>query len=97
VGVTVALTLNGATVPVELDDCALATIAAAVADQTSAAAPPTGSPYLTVAETATYLRTSRQAVDDMLSAGKLPRRKAGRRTLIARADVEAYLVERRTW
>ncbi len=56
------------------------------------AAPGRGpSPYLTVPETAAYLRCKRQRVDDLLSQGALTRVKDGARTLIARAELEAYL------
>ena len=49
------------------------------------------SPYLSIPEAATWLRTSRQAIDDMLSAGKLRRHKVGTRTLVARTDLEALV------
>jgi len=50
------------------------------------------SPYLTVPEAADYLRApSRQRVDDLLTAGKLSRVKEGGRTLIRRAELEAYI------
>lgn len=86
--VEVVLRLNGAPVPVVLDDEALAAIAAAV---TPTREPEPESPYLSVREAAEWLRTSRQAVDDMLSSGKLRRHKVGRRTLVARADLEALV------
>lgn len=50
------------------------------------------SPYMTVAEAADYLRCSRQRVDDLLSQRRLSRVKEGSRTLILRAEIEAYLV-----
>lgn len=49
------------------------------------------SPYLTVPEAATLLRCSRGRVDDLLSQRRLTRLKDGRRTLVARAEVENYL------
>lgn len=50
------------------------------------------SPYMTVPEAAIYLGAgSRQRVDDLLSQGRLTRVKDGRRTLIARAELDAYL------
>jgi excisionase family DNA binding protein len=49
------------------------------------------SPYLTVPEAAAYLRCKRQRVDDLLSQGALSRVKDGARTLIARAELDAYL------
>lgn len=53
------------------------------------AAPP--SPYMTVPEAAEFLRCSRQRVDDLLSQRRLRRFKDGARTLVSRAEVEAYL------
>jgi excisionase family DNA binding protein len=50
-----------------------------------------GSPYMTVDEAAVYLRCRRQRIDDLLSQRRLTRVKDGSRTLIARAELEAYL------
>jgi excisionase family DNA binding protein len=52
------------------------------------------SPYMTIVEAAEYLRCSRQRVDDLLSQRRLTRQKDGRRTLVRRSEVEAYLQER---
>jgi excisionase family DNA binding protein len=49
------------------------------------------SPYLTVVEAAGYLRCSRQRIDDLLSQGRLTRRKDGARTLVERAELDTYL------
>jgi excisionase family DNA binding protein len=49
------------------------------------------SPYLTVEETAIYLRCRRQRIYDLLSQRRLSRIKDGGRTLISRAELEAYL------
>lgn len=49
------------------------------------------SPWLTIVETAELLRCKRQRIDDLLSQGRLARYKDGSRTLISRADVDAYL------
>ena len=46
---------------------------------------------LTTKEAAQLLRVSHWTVSAWLSQGKLPRVKAGGRTLIARADLEAFL------
>jgi excisionase family DNA binding protein len=91
VGVTVELELNGARVPVTLDEAALAAIAVALADRepASTAAPP--SPYMTIPEAAVYLRCSRQRVDDLLSRRKLRRHKDGARTLVSRAELARYV------
>src|SRR5436309_5050308 len=53
--------------------------------------PPPPSPYLTIPEAAAYLRCKRQRVDDLLSQRRLSRVKDGGRTLIVRAELEAYL------
>jgi excisionase family DNA binding protein len=55
------------------------------------ASTPEVSPYLTIPEAADYLRCSRQRVDDLLSSGRLTRVKEGRRTLVARGEIETYL------
>ena len=57
----------------------------------SSSAPPLASELLTVREAAEFLRCSRQRVDNLLSQGRLPRVKEGRRTLIARAALARYL------
>jgi excisionase family DNA binding protein len=49
-------------------------------------------PYLTIMEAASYLRCSRQRVDDLLSARRLTRIKEGGRTLVLQAEIEDYLV-----
>lgn len=54
-------------------------------------APKEESPFMTIAEAAEYLRVPRHRVDALLSQRKLPRQKEGRRTLILRADLYAYL------
>jgi excisionase family DNA binding protein len=45
----------------------------------------------TTKEAAELLRVSHWTVSAWLSQGKLPRTKAGGRTLIAKADLEAFL------
>lgn len=52
----------------------------------------TTSPYMTVSETAHYLRCKRQRVYDLLSSRRLTRVKDGSRTLIKRVEVETYLL-----
>jgi len=49
------------------------------------------SPYMTVTEAAEYLRASKQRVYDLLSAGRLTRRKDGTRVLVSREELEAHL------
>lgn len=69
----------------------LVPLAARLAPLLPRPAPPPPSPYLTVPEAAELLRCKRPRVDDLLSQGKLTRVKEGSRTLIARAELEAYL------
>lgn len=47
--------------------------------------------YLTVAETADYLRCSPQRVYDLLSSRRLRRHKDGRRVLVPRHELDMYL------
>ena len=47
--------------------------------------------WLTTKETAKLLKVSHYCVSAWLSQGKLTRTKAGGRTLIAKADIEAFL------
>jgi excisionase family DNA binding protein len=49
------------------------------------------SPFLTIPEAAAYARCKRQRIDDLLSRRRLTRYKDGRRTLVSRAELEAYL------
>lgn len=49
------------------------------------------SPYLSVPEAAEYLRAKPQRVYDLLSARRLTRYKDGSRTLVSRAELDAYL------
>jgi excisionase family DNA binding protein len=49
------------------------------------------SPYLTIPEAADFLRAKRHRVDDLLSRGVLTRQKDGARTLVLRAELEAYM------
>jgi excisionase family DNA binding protein len=49
------------------------------------------SPYLTIPEAAAYARCKRQRIDDLLSARRLSRHKDGRRTLVLKAELEAWL------
>lgn len=76
----------------ELRDAQLQEIArrAAVLARPELRLPPP-SPYLTIPEAAAYLRCKRQRVDDLLSQRRISRVKDGGRTLIARAELEAYL------
>jgi excisionase family DNA binding protein len=52
---------------------------------------PETSPYLSVAEAADYLRSSKQRVYDLLSSGRVTRRKDGARVLVERAELDRYL------
>jgi excisionase family DNA binding protein len=79
-------------VSVELSEAQLEEIARrALALARAELRPPPASPYLTIPEAAAYLRCRRQRIDDLLSQRRLRRVKDGGRTLIARADLDAYL------
>lgn len=80
-------------VSVELTPAQLEAIALRAAEIVAARAQPSDSrsPYLTITEAAEYLRTGRQRIDNLLSENVLTRVKEGKRTLIARAELEAYL------
>jgi len=69
--------------------------AALVLERLEGQEPSAPSPYLTVAEAATYLRCSRQAVDDLLRRGRLTRHKRGEgrngRVLVLRSEVAALV------
>jgi len=84
----------------ELPDSVLEEIAQRAAEIVLARQPSsngsTASPYLTIVEAAELLRSKRHRVDDLLSRGVLSRVKDGSRTLIARAELEAYLAGRPT-
>jgi excisionase family DNA binding protein len=54
-------------------------------------APQEASPFMTIAEAGEYLRVPRHRIDALLSQRKLSRQKEGRRTLIRRSDLDAYL------
>jgi excisionase family DNA binding protein len=84
--ISVTLKIGGQSLVAELDDDALATIASAL----TVKADPEPE-FMTIPETAELMRCSRQRVDDLLSARRLERVKDGRRTLLRRADVLAYL------
>jgi excisionase family DNA binding protein len=45
------------------------------------------------AEAASLLSLSVKSVDRLIASGALPKQKAGRRTLIAREDIESYMRE----
>jgi excisionase family DNA binding protein len=49
------------------------------------------SPYMSVPEAASYLRCSRQRIDDLLSSKRLTRVKEGNRTLVSRVEIEGHL------
>ena len=49
------------------------------------------SPWMTVEETADYLRCKPKRIYDLLSQGRLPRHKDGSRVLLHRAELDAYL------
>ena len=70
------------------------TIAAAVADELErrgALGTPPASPWLDVAGAADYLHCSRQRVYDLISQGALTPARDGRRVLLRRDQIDAYL------
>jgi excisionase family DNA binding protein len=67
-------------------------LAIAIADRLAPPVPAQGaSDFLTVAEAAEFLRAKPQRVYDLLSDGRLTRYRDGRRVLIARDELHAYL------
>lgn len=86
--VSVTVELNGTPVPLVLDGAAIAAIAAALPERET---PKPASPYMTIPEAASFLRCSRQRIDDLLSQRRLRRYKDGSRTLVSRAEVEVYV------
>jgi excisionase family DNA binding protein len=75
-----------------LSEAALLALAGAVAQLLPSAGPAVEvSPYLTVAQAAAYLQTSRQRIYDLLSARRLPKYKDGARVLVRRDDLDTYL------
>ena len=74
---------------------AIAQRAAEIVLETLASQASTDSPYLTITEAAAYARCKRQRIDDLLSARKLTRYKDGRRTLVLKAELEAWLSRER--
>jgi excisionase family DNA binding protein len=62
-----------------------------VLERLSASSPT--SPYCSVAEAAERIRAKPQRVYDLLSARRLTRFKDGRRTLVSRAEIDAYLAD----
>jgi excisionase family DNA binding protein len=53
--------------------------------------PPAPSPFLTVNEAAGYLRSSKQRIYDLTSAGRLRAHRDGRRLLFTPADLDDVL------
>jgi excisionase family DNA binding protein len=80
----------GIVLRVELPADALDAIAARVAEVVVAQIAATKSELMTVDEAAEFLCCERQRVYDLLSSGRLTRRKDGSRTLLIRAEVEAH-------
>ena len=69
-----------------------AEIVLAVVEARNRAGAELASPYLTVPEAAALLRAKPQRVYDLLSARRLSRYKDGARVLVAREELDAYLV-----
>ena len=88
------LTLTTSDVTLTLSRDALLAIAATVSELLRPAAQPAGSPYMTVAEAADYIRSRPQRIYDLVSSQRLPKHKDGSRVLILRADLDRYLTGR---
>jgi excisionase family DNA binding protein len=89
VTVTVTALLNGVAVPIELDDAAIAALAAALP-----APPPQETPvWLTVVQAAEYLGLTSHAVRKLIERGRLPKHQPvpGGRILLRRDEADAYL------
>jgi len=52
---------------------------------------PSGSPWLNVADAAERLRCGRDRIYDLIALGKLHPRRDGRRVLLHRDDLDAYI------
>ena len=77
------------TVPAELVEVIARRAAELVVDQQPHQE--SASPLLTIPEAAELLRCKRHRIDDLLSQRRLTRHKDGARTLVSRAEVEAYI------
>jgi excisionase family DNA binding protein len=75
---------------VRLTDEQLAEIAERAAALVSSSAP-AASPWLNVAEAAERLRCSKDRIYDLITLGKLHPRRDGRRVLLHRDDLDAYI------
>jgi excisionase family DNA binding protein len=83
--------MTGIRLSIELTPEHFDLIAVRVADLLAARAAPTDGGFLSVEEAATYIRSSRQRVYDLCSAGLLPRYKDGSRLLLRRKDLDDHL------
>jgi excisionase family DNA binding protein len=75
---------------VRLTDEQVAEIANRAAALVSASAPDS-SPWLNVAEAAEWLRCGRDRIYDLIALGRLNPRRDGRRVLLHRDDLNAYI------
>ena len=80
---------------VRLTDEQLAQIAERAAALVSAVTP-AASPWLNVADAADWLRCGKDRIYDLIALGKLHPRRDGRRVLLHRDDIDAY-IEGRAW
>ncbi len=79
----------------ELDDAALDALAAKLAGRLNVAQSAEPEPYLTVEQAAEYLACKPKRVYDLCSQRRLPFAKDGSRTLLRRADLDAYVEAQR--
>src|SRR5262245_13069478 len=78
-------------VPSELVEAIAALVEERVLERLEANRRDNVSPYMTPVEAAELLRSGRQRVYDLLSAGRLRRYRDGTRVLISRDELDAYL------
>jgi excisionase family DNA binding protein len=79
-----------------LDDDALDALAAKLAPRMANVTTPTASPWLNVADAAERLRCGKDRIYDLIALGKLHPRRDGRRVLLHRGDLDAYIEGRST-
>ncbi|MEK6273223.1 MAG: helix-turn-helix domain-containing protein [Actinomycetota bacterium] len=82
------VSLIGVELPPEFVELIAERVAELLADRHPSSEPP---PYLTVDQAAEYLACKPKRVYDLCSQRRLPFRKDGSRTLLRRADLDAYL------
>lgn len=75
----------------DLDDAALDTLAAMVAERLAATAPAEPEPWISVDDAAAYLACSKRRVYDLVQQRRIPFAKDGSRLLFRRSEIDAAL------